>query len=268
MSWASEAFGLDGGGIDTPDQADINKSKRSVRNFTLGRHGERTSNPLLDQAMSYLNNFFSYDPMANMSTGTGQIQGTGPSAILDAMARQSYQTASGAINEQANQGLDRISDQLASRGILRSSETPQAMGTMEGQRINAIQRAAGGIEQNRLAGQMQMPGMAMQMGQFGQGEAQRQFGNRMGIYNTAMNQTFGMAQLEAQAQQQQAQQDQMQMDSLMGLGQNIGALAAAPFTGGASLAMLGQGQNSGGQTNPQSTPSWLWGNNFGFQGPT
>jgi len=228
----SDALGMGGEGVDVPDQSDINRSWRSIKRKTKGD----MTNPLIGQAQSWLEQLFS---------------GGGPGAWIDEMAANSYGMASSAINEQAAQGGNRIMDMLAARGIMRSSEAGRSLGTLEAQRVNAIQRAAGGIEQQRIQGQMSIPQLAMATGAWGQSEAQRRFGNKMGMYSTAMGQTFNMAQLEQNAAAIQGQQDAAMMGSLGNLGANIGMMAMGmpPMAGSGGMGMgeTYQQNRAGGQ---------------------
>jgi hypothetical protein len=228
------------------------KAMRKIRR-ALMEQGALGEAPMMSDAQNQLSQWMNYDPTLNPVTGTGSITGSGMGAILDALARDSYQNVEAAINKQANVGREAAFDELSRRGIVTSSEAPAAMSVLEGQRLDQIRNAAQNIEAQRLQGQLAIPGMLQQMGNFGASAQQRLFDNTMARFSMR-NQ---MKQIEQMKKARKAQEDAAGMAAYGQLGQAIGTgvgyLAGGPL-GAALGGQLGNmaGDYFSGGNNPNA----------------
>jgi hypothetical protein len=234
-----------------------------IKNALRGQ-GLLNEDPMMNSAQGQINSWMNYDPNANPVTGTGSITGSGMGAILDALARNSYQNVEGAVNKQANVGREAAIDELSRRGIVTSSEAPASMSVLEGQRLDQIRNAAQNIEGQRLQGQMQIPGMLQGIGNFGASAQQRLIGNTMNRFS--MVNQMDQIDMQRRAQQQQAAAQQQAAYGQLGssLGSMVG-MAAGSFAGpagmmagssiGSSLgSMLGGGNNPNADVAGYSDP--------------
>jgi HAMP domain-containing protein len=231
MSMLSDYFsnpmtgGLDLMGVDTGSMFggggvnyDFGKYNKMLSK-ALNKRGLGGMDSLMGSARNQMSSWMDYDPTLNPVTGTGSITGSGMGAILDALARNSYQNVETAVNKQANVGREAAIDELSRRGIVTSSEAPASMSVLESQRLDQINNAAQNIEAQRLQGQMQIPGMLQGIGNFG-AQGQQQLINNI-------FQRFGLAgQLAGGGMQAQAMNNQagaQGLNSLFQLGQATGS---------------------------------------------
>lgn len=228
-----DAMGMDTGSMFGGGGINFNFDKYNRRlNKALTKRGLSGWDPLMTSSRNQMSSWMDYDPTLNPVTGTGSITGSGMGAILDALARNSYQNVEGAINKQANVGREAAIDELSRRGIVTSSEAPASMSVLEGQRLDQIRNAAQNIEGQRLQGQMQIPGMLQGIGNFG-AQGQQQLINNI-------FQRFGLAgQLaggEMQAQMMNNQMGSQGLQSLFQLGQAAGSFLPLLNGGGTGSA--------------------------------
>jgi hypothetical protein len=208
--------------------------------WMMGKTGVQTGVPgLTGSATADLSQWMNYDPSKGAVTGMNALGGQGPSAILDALARNSYQNLQTSVNDQAQAGNNRVIDALAKRGLMRSSQAPAQLSLLEGQRLKSTAQGARDIEGMRLQGQMNIPGQMMGIGSWGQSMQNQQNQTRQGMMSQAMNWAVQREQAR-QAQQEMDQQAQGAQLAAMGqLGSGIGSIAGFAL-GGPVGAMAGE----------------------------
>jgi len=164
--------------------------------------------------------------LKGLATSQG-LQALGGAGLTDAEKMQLAQVGGGA--QQARRAAEQsVRSQSTARGMFSSAGAiGQEAAQLAGIEQNLGQQRAGVFGQ---AQQRQFQGIGLRGNLLGQ--AGGQFGSAAGGFGQAAQQSFQQQQVNQQIAQQQKQQQ-------MGQIKQAGALIAAPFTGGASLGLLG-----------------------------